>query len=332
MERIAVSGPGRLEVSGRWHGVRGRRFVRPALTLTRASDGSAVRAFAELDHKPWAARDGEVWVAAFAVDVEPEQASAIELMVAPDITVTLAGGGEAPAGRAGPGDRRQAAATTSVPLTKSNPSPERRRRAAGAGGPDVDRLRARMAAAGEALEQERERRRSAEHALEAERADSRRLRIDLGQLRAELELARAGQAEAADATAELDRARRELLETQQRLGALTRERDRAVQATAEIRTALHERVGALESARQALAQERAETDRLRERRAEAQRTPGGPQSALPSADPAPSAAPHPRPVNPPLRGHTYWTRVLAVIVLAAVVLAVVVVIQSTVSH
>ena len=91
MEHLAVSAADRLEIRGRWHGVRGRRFVRPTLTITRASDGSQVRVLAELDHKPWAAVEGAEWVATFATDVEPEAAAAIELSVAPDINVPVAG-------------------------------------------------------------------------------------------------------------------------------------------------------------------------------------------------------------------------------------------------
>ena len=50
-------------MSGRWFGVRGRRFVRPVLTIDVAGDRR--RLVALLDHKPWHAADGEPWVAAF---------------------------------------------------------------------------------------------------------------------------------------------------------------------------------------------------------------------------------------------------------------------------
>jgi len=76
----------RLEVSGRWFGIRGRRFVRPTLTLV--AGGERVRALAELDHKPWAADDGEDWEAAFIWDGEEEIEDA-ELAVAPDLAVRL---------------------------------------------------------------------------------------------------------------------------------------------------------------------------------------------------------------------------------------------------
>ncbi len=87
MERIDASAEGRVEVAGRWFGVRGRRFVRP--TLTFSHKGAEVRALADLEHKPWAAEDGEVWMAAFSVDEGLDGAREIELSVAPDIIVEL---------------------------------------------------------------------------------------------------------------------------------------------------------------------------------------------------------------------------------------------------
>src|SRR3954471_3222376 len=47
------AGEERLEVSGRWFGVRGRRFVRPTLTLR--AGGRRRRLVALLERKPWAA-------------------------------------------------------------------------------------------------------------------------------------------------------------------------------------------------------------------------------------------------------------------------------------
>ncbi|HLY50327.1 MAG TPA: hypothetical protein VKR21_14135 [Solirubrobacteraceae bacterium] len=77
---------GRLELSGRWFGVRGRRFMRPTLTTDLAS--GRVRALADLDDKPWAAEDGEPWTAAFPWDSD-DRPEASELSVAPDITIQL---------------------------------------------------------------------------------------------------------------------------------------------------------------------------------------------------------------------------------------------------
>lgn len=322
---------------GRWYGVRGRRFVRPALMLTTAGDDSEVRALAELDHKPWTAEEGEPWTAVFTVELDLGEVATMELTVAPDITVAL-NAGEAPAGgeparavRSGPGEERGAT---------------RRRRPGDAddGPRELDRLRARLTAASEALERERERRRAGEEALEAERAQGRRLRMELGQLAAELELARAGREQAASEASELESARRELLELRTRVDQLTRERDRAAHAGAETTTALHRHMGALESAREALAERDAANERLRRQLAESEHPhrPSGsdppadaPSGRAPAAPPAPRAPVAPsRPVNPSLRHHrTYWLgRLLALLVLAGVIVAILLVIQGTLSR
>jgi hypothetical protein len=278
VERIAVSAPGRVEVTGRWFGVRGRRFVRPTLTMG-AAGGAETRALAELEHKPWAAEDGDVWVASFPVDIDLDEVSDLELSVAPDIAITLRESGGAPAQ---PGDLRSAGATARAPLAKSTPELRRRTRAQ-----DLDRLAARLAAAERAAERERERRSSIDGALEQERTENRRLRTELGQSRAELELARAAQTEVAAAAAELEAARRELLDAERRHDELTVEHDRAARANAEARDALHERSGALESARQALAKERAEAGRLRSRLAHTEGSgPPPPEPASVESEPA----------------------------------------------
>jgi hypothetical protein len=85
LDRFQSSGD-RLELSGRWFGVRGRRFMRPSLVLL--ADGTNFRALAELEHKPWAAEDGEPWEAAFPWTSDAELLAA-ELSVGPDITVRL---------------------------------------------------------------------------------------------------------------------------------------------------------------------------------------------------------------------------------------------------
>jgi flagellar biosynthesis chaperone FliJ len=77
---------GRLELSGRWFGVRGRRFMRP--TLPTDLDPGRVRALADLDDKPWAAEDGAPWTASFPWESD-RRLQASELSVAPDITIQL---------------------------------------------------------------------------------------------------------------------------------------------------------------------------------------------------------------------------------------------------
>jgi hypothetical protein len=74
-------------VEGQWFGVRGRRFMRPALTVV--VDGRPVRLLADLAEKPWAAEDGEPWKATFPYSIEGEQSGDAELTVSPDVTITL---------------------------------------------------------------------------------------------------------------------------------------------------------------------------------------------------------------------------------------------------
>ncbi|HEY5430103.1 MAG TPA: hypothetical protein VIK04_13375, partial [Solirubrobacteraceae bacterium] len=306
MERVAASGPDRLEITGRWFGVRGRRFVRPTLIVRRDGADGEVRALAELEHKPWAAQDGEPWIAAFALAVDLEDSGAeLELSVAPDIAVALSAVGAKPA-RAG--DQISAGRSARTPVAKADPQGRgggaRRARETA---PEVERLTARLTTASRALDAEREHRAGAEQALEQERSTSRRLRTELGQAQASLDLAATAQAEAAAVAQELDATRGELREAQRRheqLDAerrreldeaerrhaerdrehrreleaaqirhdeLGRERDETTQAHAATRTALHERTGALESTREALAHERSEAGRLRKRLARAER-------------------------------------------------------------
>jgi hypothetical protein len=89
---------GRLEVTGRWYGIRGRRFLRP--TLDVEVDGSPRRMLAVLEHKPWAADDGEEWVAAFDWNGDPVALAVAELAVAPELAVVLPPPTGAPAKKA----------------------------------------------------------------------------------------------------------------------------------------------------------------------------------------------------------------------------------------
>src|SRR5437870_2607217 len=84
VEGLEQSDPERVEVRGRWLGVRGRVFGRPALTVI--VDGVQRRVLAELADKPWAPQPGMSWRAVFPLEVELAKASHVELTVAPDIT------------------------------------------------------------------------------------------------------------------------------------------------------------------------------------------------------------------------------------------------------
>ena len=290
-----------MEVAGRWFGVRGRRFVRPALTLSR-TDGE-LRALADLDGKPWAAEDGDLWHAAFSVEAGLEGAREIELTVAPDIVIALRARGRK---LARPGALLAVGAAARAPRAKNDPPPSPapgEEPAAGSGAPpaqrrapshavELQRLGARLASANQALAQERERRAAVAKTLEDERNANRQLRTDLGQARSELEIAATAQAEAQATVDELEAARRELREAQRRHDASVRRHEEATQALtgrhdeatqaftrrhedlAQAHAALEEELqdqgAALESTREALAEERAESGRLRNRLSQVQ--------------------------------------------------------------
>jgi hypothetical protein len=87
VDRLEWVEPDRLEVAGRWYGVRGLRFVRPSLDLEAGDERRHL--LAVLDHKPWAALDGEDWVAAFPWDGDKVELSHAELAVTPAVVVEL---------------------------------------------------------------------------------------------------------------------------------------------------------------------------------------------------------------------------------------------------
>ena len=83
LERLVVE-DGRMLVCGWWSGVRGMRFVRPALIV----DGRQV--LATLEHKPWAADGDGAWTAAFPWDGEQDvDIGGVMLSVAPSVEVPL---------------------------------------------------------------------------------------------------------------------------------------------------------------------------------------------------------------------------------------------------
>ena len=86
VERFDAAGD-RLEIAGHWRGLRGRRFVRPVLWLHRGE--SRQRLVAVLDHKPWAAGDGEPWIAAFKWSGGELDAERVELEVGRELVVDL---------------------------------------------------------------------------------------------------------------------------------------------------------------------------------------------------------------------------------------------------
>jgi hypothetical protein len=96
VDRFEWTASDRLELAGRWVGLRGQRFMRPALTVESA--GSNRRMLALLEHKPWAPDADSPWIAAFPWEGEPVALDMAELAVAPSIAVDLPPPG-APGGR-----------------------------------------------------------------------------------------------------------------------------------------------------------------------------------------------------------------------------------------
>src|ERR1700752_4587606 len=101
LDRFELADGERFEVNGRWFGVRGRRFIRPSLTLV--ADEEQRRLLADLDHKPWAAEDGEPGLGTVPFDEQDGDWVEAELNVAPDITVTVPLPGDSRARRRRPG-------------------------------------------------------------------------------------------------------------------------------------------------------------------------------------------------------------------------------------
>jgi hypothetical protein len=378
-------------VHGRWYGVRGHRFVRPALIVV-TGDGAERRLLADLDDKPWVAEDGESWRAAFAVESEEDLDAAVrlELSVAPDINIELRRAGvtadgpitatgrvseEPPARRADappadpdlpfptpPRHRRArgvprvpkrtpgptapdtateatapaagtaadaAEAAVDAPAAASPDAPHRRRPVANRVA-DIERLTARLRAAEETLEREQARRQEVEQALERDRSEARRTVAELARVRAELELARTAEHEAADTVAQLDAARRELHELRARHEALRADHDRTLHAQAELEETLETRSTELKASRQELSDERRQR-READSRAEAatEAAHRAPQFHTTIHTPPPPRTD--RPLNPSLR-RSPWLRLLVVIVIAGVLLAVYLVLHSTVLH
>ena len=236
VERFGWVSDDRLELAGRWSGLRGHRFLRPTLDLH--VDGRHRRLLALLEHKPWAADDGEEWVAAFGWQGEPVQVDGAELAVGPDLAIELPPpvGGRPPASddASRPSAELLAAgrprAEIELELSEAREEAERL-------GHELERLRVTHATRIEELQ----------NRIGAEREEV----VDL---KAELEAARAAAA-AAEA------------ETAERLASLEKERDAAVAASsaalAETKRIESERDAALR-ARASVEQERDAAVRARD--------------------------------------------------------------------
>jgi hypothetical protein len=287
---------GRLEVSGRWYGIRGRRFLRP--TLDVEVDGSPRRMLAVLEHKPWAADDGEEWMAAFDWSGDPVALAVAELAVAPELAVVLPPPSGGPAKKArsvkAAGERLEAAPPRAQALeaelteARAEISGLRDRLAAEQKAwlervAQVEALRDESAAATSAAEAERDEVAAARDAAIAERDDLVSARdatvAERRAARAERDTAVAARdaalADAAKATAERDKAMREKAAVEHELTAATRARDKARQERNEWLT--------------------------RARDAEARQGAAGKAAApaQPDTPPAPARRPAPQPDTPP---------------------------------
>jgi hypothetical protein len=96
LESFDFTAADRLEVTGRWFGVRGRRFMRPVVNLR--VDGRRRRMIAVLDHKPWAADAEGTWIAAFVWRGEHGTITNARLEVSPDMVLDMPAPGDDVAG------------------------------------------------------------------------------------------------------------------------------------------------------------------------------------------------------------------------------------------
>jgi hypothetical protein len=148
VERFEWTDSDRLEVTGRWYGLRGHRFVRPVLVVQTGDEQR--RMLALLEHKPWAADDGDEWIAAFPWEGPPLELIAAELAVAPSLAVDLpmprlpGQASKEPAASEGPLPARRGPAPPTPHATTPATSPGPDDDAAGAD--DVAALRAQLAA------------------------------------------------------------------------------------------------------------------------------------------------------------------------------------------
>jgi hypothetical protein len=140
-------------VEGHWFGVRGRRFMRPALTVV--VDERPIRLLADLADKPWAAEEGEPWKATFPYTIARAHSGAAELNVAPDLNIALpapmrraAAGREKSASRRGDASRRpgprRAGSGSSADVAFDRPARPRRRSRSSAVGDERDAADALM--------------------------------------------------------------------------------------------------------------------------------------------------------------------------------------------
>jgi hypothetical protein len=312
LERFHWSGPDRLEVEGRWFGVRGRRFVRPVLTVQVR--GRRRRLLAMLEHKPWQADEAASWIAAFPWEGPRDDVGEAELEVGA-LTVDLPPPGGSRRRRDRPAPARSAEAAAELgdeALADRRTASETRhhvqRDLAGARA-ELGRLRQRHeeeshelhAVARQATERLEELAAQAASATErAEQAtvEAIRLREELEREREregrgpELEQLRRSDAEARAEAARLREAATAAAAEAEQL----REAMRTASAEAErLREARDEALAENQRLRQAARRASAEAERLRA----ASRRPGAHRPAPADAAEPPALGPSPEPDRPP---------------------------------
>jgi hypothetical protein len=293
VERLEQSDGGLLELSGRWFGVRGRRFVRP--TLTMATGGRSHRLLADLAHKPWPAEDGAEWIAAFHWDGDPAELGEIELSVAPDISIRLVSGAAPEQAANAPGD-----AAVRLELQRSWADLTDERRAS-------ERLRRELASAHDSLDEARE---------------------QLEQLRAATIEADAAIARRDAALAKLDTLEGEHAETARALERALYDRDQAAKARDQATKARDQAAKARDHA----LTERDEATAARDRSALREQTEREARRPVPAAPDGPPPRTGPSPSLPPIiqplsrRHHLtpdidWGPRGIAIVVLLAAIVA-----------
>src|SRR4051812_35500114 len=279
VERFDWVDDGRLEVVGRWSGVRGLRFVRPVLTVPVA--GRRRRIVALLEHKPWVASDGDQWVAAFPWQGHREAVGPAQLAVGPSLVVEL----PAPGPRQSPVPREPSPADLAAQrayetetraareseaaqalLRREREDHERRRRELEAG---LEALRADVAAAGAVADGVRLERAGARARLDDALADNDRLRATHADAEAETARLRATHADAEAETARLRAAHADAEAETARLRAAHADAEAEtarLRAHADAEAATHRLRAAHGAAAEQLSDAVAENDRLREKR------------------------------------------------------------------
>ena len=332
LDRFQWSEDDRLEVEGRWFGVRGRRFVRPVLTVRVA--GNRRRLLAVLEHKPWNADEGAAWMAAFPWEGSHEDVSDAELEVGA-LTVDLPPpGGPERAGKRHKAESTPRMSTSAAPakpprfvappeptgdpvLHAAGESRQQLERDLAAARAELGRVRARHEEELRAARTEARQATERLQALETQAGESGRraelLEDEARRLREELDTVRESQGEQltrmgaseAEARAELERERERAEAVGGEADRLRRavadadrlqdERDGSFKALEELREKHEEALAEISKLRQAARRSAAEAERLRA----ASRRPGARLSAS-AADPeGEHGAATPKPVPAP---------------------------------